>query len=83
LAVAKNVVDAMPLAQWDGFKLDYLISGRGVLWVDNINSEKSKETTVSSDANSHNNKIKIAHIRWQDFVMDNKPKMKDKIFFIS
>jgi hypothetical protein len=83
LAVAKNVVDAMPLAQWDGFKLDYLISGRGVLWVDNINSEKAKDNTISSDANNHNNKIKIAHIRWQDFVMDNKPKMKDKIFFIS
>ena len=56
--ISKNVVDNMPPNTLDAFKLDYLITGRGVMWV-NVDDE---------------GKISIDQVRWQDFAMDPKPK---------
>jgi hypothetical protein len=60
--IGKNVVDAMPKGLWDSFKMDYLITGRGVLWV-NVDEEEEGKSNVSID-----------QVRWQDFTMDTRPK---------
>jgi hypothetical protein len=59
--IVKNTIDNMRHGVWDAFKLDYIITGRGVLW-------------ASLDEDSDGNKsVSIDNVRWQDFAMDTKP----------
>jgi hypothetical protein len=62
--IVKNAVDDMAAGVWDAFKLDYIVTGRGVLWA-NIYEDKDS-----------NQKISLDNVRWQDFVMDTKPTWK-------
>jgi hypothetical protein len=57
----KNAVDNMRPGVWDAFKLDYIITGRGVLWA-NIDEDQAGKKSISID-----------NVRWQDFAMDTKP----------
>ena len=65
--ITKNIVADSFKDFWDYYKLDYLITGRGVLWVESNVSDEEKE-------NKENNKeINITHVRWQDYCQDTKP----------
>jgi hypothetical protein len=69
LAVScKNIVDGMDVNGWSAFKLDYLVTGRGVIWV-SLDDESSDNLT----RDELRNKIKIENVRWQDFLCDPKP----------
>jgi hypothetical protein len=69
LAVScKNIVDAMDTNMWSAFKLDYLVTGRGVIWV-SLDDESSDNATKDQ----LKSKIKIESVRWQDFLCDPKP----------
>jgi hypothetical protein len=59
--IIKNTIDNMRPGVWDSFKLDYIITGRGVLWA-NIDTDKDGKNSISID-----------NVRWQDFAMDTKP----------
>jgi hypothetical protein len=59
--IVKNAIDNMDTGVWDAFKLDYIITGRGVLWA-SVDEDKEGNKTVSID-----------NVRWQDFAMDTKP----------
>jgi hypothetical protein len=60
--VAKNVVDNIKPNVFNAFKMDYLITGRGILW-------------TSADKNEEDEPVlSIDYVRWQDFAMDVKPK---------
>jgi hypothetical protein len=59
--IVKNAVDNIRTNVWDSFKLDYIITGRGVLWA-NIDQDPKGKHSISID-----------NVRWQDFAMDTKP----------
>ena len=61
--IVKNAIDGIKTNVWDAFKLDYIITGRGVLWAN-----------CSSDKVGGDHRISIENVRWQDFAMDTKPK---------
>jgi hypothetical protein len=60
--IVKNAVDNLKPGLWEEFKLDYIITGRGVLWA-----------SVEEDGEG-NKSVGIENVRWQDFAMDTKPK---------
>jgi hypothetical protein len=61
-AIVKNCVDNMEVGAFDAFKMDYLITGRGVLWA-----------SVDKDYDDDDITPKMEHVRWQDFACDTKP----------
>jgi uncharacterized protein YeeX (DUF496 family) len=64
--LVKNVVDNLNNTAWEEFKLDYIITGRGVLWVNFFESQNTDKQSSKQ--------ISIDNVRWQDFAMDTKPK---------
>jgi hypothetical protein len=61
--IVKNAIDGIKTNVWESFKLDYIITGRGVLW-----------SNCSSDKVGGDHRISIENVRWQDFAMDTKPR---------
>ncbi|MDR1104258.1 MAG: hypothetical protein LBK92_02740, partial [Endomicrobium sp.] len=61
--IVKNAIDGIKTNVWESFKLDYIITGRGVLWA-----------SCTSDKVGEDHRINIEHVRWQDFAMDTKPR---------
>jgi hypothetical protein len=61
-SITKNFIDKFEKFNWQKFKLDYLITGRGILWINYFADDKN---------------IKIEHVSWQDFAMDPKKKFDD------
>jgi hypothetical protein len=61
-SITKNFIDKFEKFNWQKFKLDYLITGRGVLWVNFFPEDKN---------------IKIEHVSWQDFIMDPKKRFDE------
>jgi hypothetical protein len=59
--LVKSITDNLKAGVWDAFKLDYIVTGRGVLWVDSFDNDEEKKNFA------------IEHVRWQDFAMDSKP----------
>jgi hypothetical protein len=70
---------------FDDFKLDWLISGRGVLWVNYCSAGLKKkpsedillptETKVTGD--DPDQQLRIERVHWSDFVIDPKAKWQD------
>jgi hypothetical protein len=58
--MCNQIVAEMGTSVWDAFKLDYIVTGRGVLW-------------VSTKPDGDQDKVYIDNVRWQDFAMDTKP----------
>jgi hypothetical protein len=64
-AIVKNTIDEMPPGSFDAFKMDYLVTGRGVLWAG-----------IDQDYDDGDAVARIEHVRWQDFACDTKPLWK-------
>jgi hypothetical protein len=61
-------IDKIPLREYQKFKYDWLITGRGVFWVSYFNSEG--KDVIGQD-------IKIERVSWNDYTQDPKTKWAD------
>jgi hypothetical protein len=69
---------------YDDFKLDWLVSGRGVLWVSyckaSLRKNKSDDNLLSTELPGSKlpiEEVRIERVAWNDFVMDPKAKWQD------
>jgi hypothetical protein len=70
--------------EYDDFKLDWLVAGRGVLWVSylkaSLRKTRSEDALLSTElpgSKGPNEEVRIERVAWNDFVMDPKSKWQD------
>lgn len=71
--------------EFDDFKLDWLVSGRGVLWVNYCNAGLKKKpsedillpTESRVTGSDPDQQLRIERVHWSDFVIDPKARWQD------
>ncbi|GHT71291.1 hypothetical protein AGMMS49950_07650 [Endomicrobiia bacterium] len=74
-ALSHNVKNVELEREFDSFKYDYLISGRGVLWA-------SYESDLDGQGNLKDESVKIEHISYRDFRISSGRSWKE-VFWVA
>ena len=68
-SIVKNISDNMKSGVWESFKMDYLVTGRGTLWVNYNDLDQYKNSQDNSEP-SISNQFAIDYVSWKDFAYD-------------